>query len=134
MRIVLAFLLALLLPVTALAADDTQPATTAASAWLKLVDDGNYAQSWSDASKLLQTRIDQNDWASKVKPIRDSLGAVVSRTPSDTQLTKTLPGAPDGEYAIIRFNTKFANKAEAVETVTMSRENGVWKAAGYFIR
>lgn len=134
MRTFLALLVALLLPVAAFAADDSQQASDAASAWLKLVDDGNYAQSWSDASKLLQSRIDQAEWAQKVKPIRDSLGAVVSRKAGDTQLTKTLPGAPDGDYAIVRFTTKFANKAEAVETVTLSRENGVWQTAGYFIR
>ena len=30
-----------------------------------------------------------------------------------------LPGAPDGEYVVIQFETAFQNKARAVETVTL---------------
>jgi hypothetical protein len=48
--------------------------------------------------------------------------------------TKSLPGAPDGDYDIVRFNTEFANKHGAVETVVLTREAGGWKVDGYFIK
>lgn len=49
--------------------------------------------------------------------------------------TTTLPGAPDGEHVVMTFSTRFADKAEAVETVTFSRQaDGTWRATGYFIR
>ena len=47
----------------------------------------------------------------------------------------TLPGAPDGQYVVLVFDTSFQNKKEAVETVTMQLEmDGAWKPSGYFIR
>jgi hypothetical protein len=41
---------------------------------------------------------------------------------------------PDGEYEVVQFETSFANKAAAVETVVLSREKSGWKVDGYFIR
>ncbi|MDD5138124.1 MAG: DUF4019 domain-containing protein, partial [Candidatus Omnitrophica bacterium] len=46
----------------------------------------------------------------------------------------TLPGAPDGEYVIVQFDTTFENKKSSVESVTMSLEaDGRWRVSGYFI-
>lgn len=133
MKLVLAFLFALMIPVAAFAADTTQPAVDAAKSWLKLIDTGNYAQSWSDASALMKSRVTQADWTSKLKPVRASLGAVVSRDFLEAAAATSLPGAPDGQYVIIHFHTKFASKADATETVTMMRDKGQWHAAGYYI-
>jgi hypothetical protein len=47
---------------------------------------------------------------------------------------KSLPGAPDGDYEVVQFQTRFANKAAATETVVLSREATGWKVDGYFIR
>jgi hypothetical protein len=47
----------------------------------------------------------------------------------------SLPGAPDGRYVIIQFNTSFANRPSSVETLTFIMvTNGSWKASGYFIK
>jgi hypothetical protein len=134
MKTVLAVVFALLLPAAALAADASQQAADSAKIWLGLIDTADYSQSWKGASPLFQNRISEADWIKAVKPIRESLGAVVSRVPAGVDLTKTLPGAPDGEYAIVHFKTKFARKADATETVTMMKDGGVWKCAGYFIK
>ena len=46
-----------------------------------------------------------------------------------------MPGAPDGRYVVVQYDTVFENKASAVETVTpMADPDGVWRVAGYFIR
>ncbi|MFA6357972.1 MAG: DUF4019 domain-containing protein [Candidatus Omnitrophota bacterium] len=48
---------------------------------------------------------------------------------------KTIPAAPDEEYYILSFNTVFGNKASAIETVTvMKDQDGQWRLAGYFVR
>jgi len=45
------------------------------------------------------------------------------------------PGAPDGEYVVIQYDSSFENKTEAVETVTpMLDPDGVWRVSGYYIR
>jgi len=134
MKSLLAVLFALLIPVAALAADASTDATAAAKAWLALVDQGNFAQSWTDSSALMKARKSQADWIKAVQPIHDQLGAVVSRQPAGVDLMKALPGAPDGDYAIVHFNTTFAKKAASKETVTMMMDGGKWKCAGYFIQ
>ncbi|WP_264806548.1 DUF4019 domain-containing protein [Acetobacter estunensis] len=35
---------------------------------------------------------------------------------------------------MIQFQTRFANKPNAVETVVLSREQPYWRVSGYFIR
>jgi hypothetical protein len=60
---------------------------------------------------------------------------MVSRKFKSAQYTKSVPGAPDGEYVVLQFDTSFANKKEAVETVTpMLDPDGKWKVSGYYIK
>jgi hypothetical protein len=62
------------------------------------------------------------------------MGRVTARYIASVNFASTLPGAPDGHYAVITFDTKFANKAAAVETMAMVMDGGSWKAAGYHVR
>ena len=49
--------------------------------------------------------------------------------------SRTLPGAPDGEYVVQQYSSAFENKKEAMETVVLLREkDGSWKTVGYFIK
>jgi hypothetical protein len=57
-----------------------------------------------------------------------------SRGARAAQRASSLPGAPDGEYVVLQFDSSFANKQVAVETVTAVFEDGVWRVVGYFIR
>jgi hypothetical protein len=58
-----------------------------------------------------------------------------SRRVSSAEPATRLPGAPDGQYVVIQFETSFANKQRAVETVTpMLDTDGAWHVSGYFIR
>ena len=46
-----------------------------------------------------------------------------------------LPGAPEGDYSIIEFQTEFANGKKATEQVIwMLEKDDVWRVSGYFIR
>jgi hypothetical protein len=45
-----------------------------------------------------------------------------------------MPGAPDGDYEVVKFQTSFARKVGATETVVLAREASGWKVDGYFIR
>jgi hypothetical protein len=116
---------------------DSNPKTVAqkaAQAWLATVDDGQYAQSWDQASELFRKAITQDKWVSALENVRKPLGKLVSRAVISAQTTTNLPGAPDGQYVVMQFNTSFTNKQSAVETVTfMLEKDGKWKAAGYYI-
>jgi Protein of unknown function (DUF4019) len=66
---------------------------------------------------------------------RKPLGKLVSRKLAKSQAAQSLPGAPDGNYVVMQFDTSFQNKKSAVETVTfMQEKDGKWKAAGYYIK
>jgi hypothetical protein len=111
------------------------PVDALADQWLAGIDAGDYARSWKEAAEFFQKAITAEAWGMALTTFRKPLGAVKSRKIRDMKEAKTLPGAPDGKYWIIQFDTSFAAKAEAVETVTfMLEKDGSWKAAGYFIR
>ena len=111
--------------------DDPQ---TDALAWLGLVDKMDYAESWTEASAGFRAHVTETAWEDAAKKARTPLGDLKARVFSKITLSKSLPGVPDGDYAVVQFQTVFANKAQAVETVTLTMENGAWHSAGYFIR
>ncbi|MCJ7673809.1 MAG: DUF4019 domain-containing protein [Sedimentisphaerales bacterium] len=110
-------------------------AVAAADAWLKLVDVGQYAESWAEAAEYFKNAVSKEDWQKSMEPFRKPLGALVSRTLKSTDYTTTAPGAPDGQYVIIQYDSSFENKKSAVETVTpMLDKDGKWRVSGYFIK
>jgi hypothetical protein len=107
----------------------------AAQTWLAGIDAGNYAQSWKTSAMFFQKAITENKWSAALAASRKPLGEMKSRKLLDAKSAKSLPGAPDGEYVVMQFETSFTAKEKAVETVTFMKESdGTWKAVGYFIR
>src|SRR5581483_3181190 len=79
-----------------------QAAQKSAESWLTLVDSGNYGQSWDQAAQLFRTAVTRDEWSGKIRAVRDPLGKVTSRKLKSATYTKTLPGAPDGEYVVLQ--------------------------------
>lgn len=125
-----------LVPASLAAASAAEEAATgAARAWLAQVDAGEYGASWDSAAPLFQGAVEREKWGETLKAVREPLGAVVARTLKSATYTETLPGAPDGEYVVLQFDTSFENKKSAVETVTPTKAaDGAWRVSGYFIR
>jgi len=135
--VIVALVLVLVLAATARAADSEAVAKAgdAAKSWLALVDAGNYAASWDDAAAYFRGAVTKDAWVSALKATRAPLGAVKSRALRQATFTTTLPGAPDGQYVVIQYDTHFENKATALETVTpMLDKDGTWRVSGYFIK
>lgn len=114
---------------------DTKAAEDAARAWLALVDGGRYAESWADTAQLFQRAVPKEQWAQQAAAVRDPLGKLVKRELRSATPRSSLPGAPDGAYVVLQFETTFEHKQAAVETVTPARDpDGRWRVSGYFIR
>jgi hypothetical protein len=112
-----------------------QAATAAAQSWLADVDNGQYAQSWQDASPFFQGAVPEQKWESALTAVRKPLGDLGSRNLKSAQYATRLPDAPVGQYVVMQFDTSFANKKSAIETVTFSLESdGKWRASGYYIK
>jgi hypothetical protein len=117
------------------AADASQAAVGAAEKWLAVIDEGDYSQSWKDAAAFFQAAVTEPAWQDAMESVRKPLGGLVSRRLKSAQPATSLPGAPDGEYVVMQFESSFAAKKTAVETVTFTRgKDGAWRASGYYIR
>jgi hypothetical protein len=103
--------------------------------WLATVDKGKYVDSWQEAAEYFKNAVTKEQWEQSMLSFRKPMGRLVSRKVQSTLYKTSLPGAPDGEYVIITFETAFENKASAVETVTpMLEKDGKWRVSGYFIK
>lgn len=117
-------------------ADEEQQAIImeAALDWLSFVDSQDYQNSWKNSDPLVHSQLDAKQWQTAVEPVRGALGSVIQRKLHSLQVSTSMPGLPDGEYALLVISSRFENKAESFETVPMSKSTGQWKPMGYFIR
>ncbi len=104
------------------AADATTEARSAAARWLALVDVSDYPASWQQAGAMFKGAMDAERWTRSVSAVRGPLGALRQRKDLSAEAQQTLPGLPDGQYAVLAYDSVFANKAAAVETVTLVKE------------
>ncbi|WAC18275.1 protein kinase [Luteolibacter sp. SL250] len=111
-----------------------RPQAAEAWLWLTKIDARMYDESYADLFQVARDSATVEQWQLTMKTFREPLGALITRLPKKMDERTVLPGMPDGEYRIWQFETDFENKKKAVETVTMAKENGVWKPMGYFIR
>ncbi len=123
--------------VTAVAGNSEKEAAavTAAEAWLSLVDLGKYAESWDETAQFFKGQVSKDQWVKALQSVRGPLGKNISRKLKAKGYATSLPGAPEGEYVVIQFNTSFENRKHAVETITpMLDKDGKWRVCGYFVK
>jgi hypothetical protein len=115
--------------------DAETQAEEASAAWLELVDEGDYGESWTEAAAYFKAAVTQETWTQSVAAVRQPLGRVESRRLRSKQFATTLPGAPEGEYVVLQYDTVFEHKSSAVETVTpMKGDDGNWRVSGYYVK
>lgn len=137
MRIPSLTLLVLIFSIQMVHADSKseEAALKASQAWLELIDSAKYDVSWEEAALYFKNSIKKDEWTSTIKGVRDPFGKVIKRTFKSKQAVDSMPGAPDGDYVIIQYDTVFENKKSAVETVVpMLDKDEKWRVSGYFIR
>ena len=131
--ILLAALL-LVAPGLTASAQKERAADQAAGKWLALVDAGAWDESWRRAAALFKRQVNAAQWRAAVSAAREPLGSMISRKLVSATYTTRLPGAPDGEYVVLQYQSEFRRKKFALETVTPMLDDGQWRVSGYFIR
>lgn len=138
MRSLRPMVLALLLacgPAAAQEEIDVKPAMGVAEAWLASVDAGNYGASWEAAAPLFREAIAKVKWETSMESAPAPLGTPINRKLRQAFYTRVLPNAPEGEYVVIQYDTRFENRPLSTEIVTpMKAGDGTWKVSGYIIR
>ncbi len=110
-------------------------ALEASDMWLKLSDSNRYSESWETAAELFRNAISKEQWSQSLNGVRKPLGKVLKRSVKSKQYATSLPGAPDGEYVVIQYETSFDKKKSSIETVTpMLEKDGKWRVSGYYIK
>ena len=116
-------------------ADSTTEAQAAGKAWLSMLDAVDYAGTWSSAASSFKSAIAAHAWQQAAQAARQPLGVVKARQQKSATSTRSLPGAPDGQYVVFLFDTNFENKAHGTETMTLAQDqDGQWRVAGYFVK
>ena len=137
-RVTCIILAALTLAAMPLRAQDSEMAASAQAAalsWLALTDSAAYSESWEQAAGLFQAAVSKTSWVNTIQAVRSPLGSLKSRKLRSATFTRSVPGAPAGEYVIIQYEAQFDQKPNAIETVTPMREkDGSWKVSGYYIK
>jgi hypothetical protein len=135
-RTIAVCVLAVSIAAPARAADTPEDAAqSAAATWLVLVDAGNYDGSWEAAAKLFRDAVTKDQWRQAASAARGPLGRLTARKVKSREYKEQVPGAPEGKYVILQYDSVFENNASAVETVVpMVDPDGQWRVSGYFIR
>ena len=110
-------------------------ALKSAKAWLVLVDSEKYEESWEEAAEYFKGAVPKEQWQQSMQSVRKPIGKNISRKLQSRLYLTSLPGGPDGEYVVIKFDSSFENKENALETVTpMLDKDGKWRISGYFMK
>ena len=118
-------------------AQDGRTSTVQAAArdWVALTDRGEVGATWDAAGKQFNKAITRERWIETLTEVRKPFGPMVQRSTLSTTFPTSIPGAPEGEYAMVLFRTSFANRVDSRETVTLERESdGAWRVVGYVIQ
>jgi len=127
---------------TAPAAPAADPATAAKEAaaakaageWLKLIDGAEYGKAWDECAPVFRERVTRQQWVDGVPKNRAEFGAFKSRTMTGTAYRASIPGAPEGDYVMVRFTSEFEKNPAGEEVVTVMMQSGAWRPVGYLLR
>ena len=115
--------------------DKTTAAKGAAEAWFKLVDSGNYAQSWEQAANLMKTSVAKEQWQQILDSNRTPLGSLISRKLTSAEYREELPGAPAGQYVVLQYHSTFEHRNSVTETAAPTLDkDGTWRVSLYYIK
>jgi DNA-binding CsgD family transcriptional regulator len=98
----------------------------AARAFLTMIEQKRWEDSYAATGTAFRKLNTLAVWSQVSEDVHARYGATVSRTLISQQ---NLPAPPAG-YEVVKFRTVYANKAQAVETVTLDREDGKWVVVG----
>jgi hypothetical protein len=114
---------------------DDKDVIAASERWLELLDAGQFGAAWDAGAATLKSSVARQQWVAGLRDMRKPFGKVATRKAEKFARAHTLPGAPDGDYALILFDTRFAQGGKAQEQVTWMLESGdTWRVSGYYIR
>ncbi|MEO7634379.1 MAG: DUF4019 domain-containing protein [Sphingomicrobium sp.] len=116
-------------PATAPVAVAESDAVRAARDWLVLGDQARWKDGWLATASSFRKANTVERWADAATKVRVPMGALISRI----ALSQESVPAPPAGVEVVKFRTSFANKVDVIETVSLAREDAVWKVVGIYV-
>lgn len=113
-------------PPAAAAQSEAAGAAKAAEAFLKLVDEGRWADSYAATGAEFRRLNTLKVWSDVSAKVRPPLGKVLTR---DIVGNEFVPAPPMG-YRLVKFRSTYANGTRQTESLSLAWEDGAWKVAG----
>lgn len=116
----------------------TAEAEQAAIAWLSIIDQGQYKESYEQSSLFFKKEITSKKWVEALNSVRKPLGKLLSRKILSKMIQQDIPNGNEvikGTFCIIQAQSSFQNLKSSIETISFQQESdGQWRATGYFIK
>lgn len=120
-------------PATAGTAEQTMAVFTAGKDIVHRIDDGKYDQVWEESSDIMKRTASKFAMKAMLSNLRKPLGKPSPRGRPTIGFTDNIDwNLPKGEYALMGVDTTFGTRV-VHEKLVLSREQGRWKLAGYFL-
>jgi len=114
---------------------DDRDVIDASTKWLALLDSGKMGEAWDVASPYLKKQVTRKRWVDGLRDMRKPFGKLQSRSPEKFARAHEMPDAPQGDYAIVEFQSTFAQGKRATEQIVwIFGSDEVWRVSGYYIR
>lgn len=110
-------------------AADPAAAATAAEAFLDLIDQSRWAESYAATGAQFRTLNTLERWSEVSEKVRPPLGALLTR---NLVANEFVPAPPEG-YQLVKFASTYASGARQIESVSLAWEEGAWRVVGIMI-
>lgn len=104
-------------------------AAGAAEAFLKLIDESRWAESYAATGTQFRKVNTLKVWTEVSERVRSPLGKVLTRK---LVTNEYVPAPPEG-YQLVKFASSYADGSNQVESVSLEWEGGAWKVVGIVI-
>ena len=101
-------------------------AARAAEAFLAMVDQSRWADSYAATGAEFRRLNTLKVWSDVSARIRPPLGEVLTR---DIVGNEYVPAPPEG-YRLVKFRSAYANGTQQTESLSLAWEDGAWKVVG----
>ena len=128
--------LSLTAPAASIAASDTSAeapdpaaAARAAEAFLTLVDQSRWAESYAATGAQFRALNTLERWSEVSEKVRPPLGKLLTR---NLVANEFVPAPPEG-YQLVKFASTYASGTSQIESVSLAWEDGAWRVVGIMV-
>ena len=97
--------------------------------WLALIDQKDWLAAYNATGQAFRQQNGLDVWVDSASKVHGSLGPALSRE----LLTVRYLNAPPNGYREVTFVTRFKTRQRIIESVTLEKQNGVWKPVAIMI-